>query len=128
VVEEYLVRKWDTIDFGEKLELYRDEDGTPGQQYTTEVGIIDILAKDSKGDFVVIELKRAESGYKVVGQVLNYMGWVQDKLATHGQKVRGMIIVGRADNTLKSALKLVADKVKIREYRVKMDFIDPLAG
>lgn len=124
-LEEYLVRNWDTIDFGERLTLYRDEDGAPGQQYATEVGIIDILAKDMKGDFVVIELKRAESGYKVIGQVLNYMGWVQDKLATHGQKVRGMIVVGKADNTLRSALKPVADKVMLKEYRVKMDFIDP---
>lgn len=124
-LEEYIVKNWDLVDFGEKLSLYRDEDGTPGRQYVTEVGIIDILSRDAKGNFVVIELKRNESKYHVVGQVLNYMTWVEDNLATNGEKVRGLIVVGKADNTLKSALRQVKDKVSLKEYRVKMTFIDP---
>jgi len=124
-LEEYVMKNWDLVDFGEKLTLYREDDGTPGQQYVTDVGIIDILAKDAQGNFVVIELKRAESKYHVVGQILNYMQWVQENLATEKEKVRGMIVVGKADATLKSALKQVADKVILKEYRVKMTFIDP---
>lgn len=124
-LEEYIMKNWDLVDFGESLSLYRDDEGTPGQQYVTEVGIIDILAKDTKGNFVVIELKRAESKYHVVGQVLNYMTWVEDNLATNNEKVRGLIVVGRADNTLKSALRQVKDKVALKEYRVKMTFMDP---
>ena len=124
-LEEYVVKNWDNINFGETLTLYRDEDGTPGQQYTTDVGIIDILAKDNKNNFVVIELKRAESGYKVVGQVLNYMGWVQGNLAQKDQKVRGMIIVGRADKTLQHALMPVSDKISLKEYRVSMKLVEP---
>lgn len=124
-LEEYVVRNWENIDFGEDLELYVEEDGTTGQQYTTDVGIIDILAKDSAGNFVVIELKRAESGYKVVGQILNYIGWVQDKLALDGQQVRGLIVVGKADKTLLSSLKPISDKVKLKEYRVTMQLKKP---
>ena len=83
------------------------------------------MAKDEKGNFVVIELKRAESRYHVLGQILNYMSWVEENLATNGEKVRGMIVVGRADKTLKYALKQVADKVILKEYRIKMTLIDP---
>lgn len=123
-LEEYIMKNWGIVDFGEKLFIYRDEDGTPGQQYVTDVGIIDILAKDEKGNFVVIELKRAESKYHVVGQVLNYMSWVEENLVTNGEKVRGMIVVGKADNTLKYALRQVSDKVILKEYRIKMTFTD----
>lgn len=119
-LEEYMVRNWSHIDFGEPLTLYVDEDGTTGQQYTTDVGVLDILAKDKDDNFVVIELKRAEYGYRVVGQVLNYIGWVSEKLATDGQTVRGMIVVGSADKTLRSAVKPVASIVSLKEYRVSM--------
>jgi restriction system protein len=123
-LEEYVMKNWNNISFGETLTIYHDEDGTPGQQYTTDVGIIDILAKDKNDDFVVIELKRAESGYKVVGQVLNYMGWVQGNLAQKDQKVRGMIIVGRADKTLQHALLPVSDKISLKEYRVSIKLVE----
>ncbi|MCA9362507.1 DUF1016 family protein [Candidatus Kaiserbacteria bacterium] len=125
-LEEYIIKNWDRINFGEELRIYIDEGGSEGQQYTTDVGIIDILAIDKDDDFVVIELKRAESGYKVVGQVLNYMGWVSEKLAEpDGKKVRGMIVVGKADKTLKAALSQVADKVALKEYRTQVDIVDP---
>jgi hypothetical protein len=124
-LEEYIMKNWDIIDFGEKLSIYREDDGTPGQQYTTDVGIIDILAKDEKGNFVVMELKRAESKYHVVGQILNYITWVEENLVSNGEKVKGMIIVGKADSTLKSALKQVSDKVTLKEYRIKMTLIEP---
>lgn len=123
-LEEYIMNNWDIVDFGEKLSIYREDDGTPGQQYITDVGIIDILAKDAQNNFVVIELKRAESKYHVLGQVLNYMTWVQKNLALNNEKVRGMIVVGKADNTLKSAIEQVSDKVLLKEYRIKMTFTD----
>ena len=119
------MKNWDIVDFGEKLTLYREDDGTPGQQYVTDVGIIDILAKDTKGNFVIIELKRAETKYHVIGQILNYITWVEENLALKNEKVRGIIVVGKADKTLKSALKQVGDKVALKEYRIKMTFIDP---
>lgn len=124
-LEEYVIKNWDRIDFGEKLTMYADEEGTTGQQFTTDVGVMDILAVDANNNYVVIELKRAESGYKVVGQVLNYMGWVQDKLLHDGQKVRGMIIVGKADKTLRAALRPVAEQISLREYQVQLSLVEP---
>lgn len=125
-LEEYIVKNWDRINFGENLRIFIDEGGSEGQQYTTDVGIIDILALDKDDNYVVIELKRAESGYRVVGQVLNYMGWVSEKLAEpEGKKVRGIVIVGRADKTLKTALRSVSDKISLREYRTQLDIVVP---
>jgi hypothetical protein len=120
-LEEYVVKNWENIDFGEDLRLYVDEEGNTGQQYTTDVGIIDILAIDKRGDYVVIELKRANSGFKVVGQVLNYIGWVQEQLSQNNKGVRGLIIVGRADKSLVSALKPVQGMIELREYRVHLE-------
>ncbi len=125
-LEQYIVKNWNKINFGEDLKIYIDEGGSEGEQYTTDVGIIDILATDKDGNYVVIELKRAESGYKVVGQVLNYMGWVREKLAEEeGKTVRGMIVVGKADKTLRSALKPVSNIVSLKEYRTQLDLVDP---
>ncbi len=119
-LEEYVVNNWANINFGEDLSMYVDDVGNTGQQYTTDVGIIDILATDKNGDFVVIELKRDSSGYKVVGQILNYISWVKDQLA-NGKKVRGLIIVGEADKTLLSAIKPVGEIIQLKEYRVQLD-------
>ncbi len=124
-LEEYVVRNWHNIDFGEELRLYVETDGTTGQQYTTDVGIIDILAKDKDNNFVIIELKRADSKYHVVGQILNYISWVKDNLASDKQMVRGLIIVGKADKTLLAAIKPVSDFIELKEYSVKMKLTDP---
>lgn len=124
-LEHFMVDNWNSIDFGEPLEIYRDEDGTPGQQYTTDVGIIDILAKDKDGNFVVIELKRGKSTQHVMGQILAYIGWVRGNLATNGEKVRGIVIVSEGNQALLEAQKEVADKVAIKYYRVNLEIIDP---
>lgn len=129
-LEEYLenliVKNWAQIDFCKDLELFIDEDGTPGQQYTTDVGIIDLLARDKKrGDLVVIELKRGASDYRVIGQVLAYIDWVERNLAAKGQKVRGIVIVAEGNKALFAAQHQVSDKVSIRYYRVNLDIFTP---
>ena len=110
---------WDKIDFGEKLQLYIDKDGNTGQQYyTEEVGYIDILAKDHKGDMVVIELKKGRKDDEVIGQILRYIGWVRKNLAQKGQKVRGLVIVGERDQKLDYALAEMDDKISAKVYKV----------
>jgi hypothetical protein len=50
-----------------------------GQQVaTTSGGKIDILAMDSNGDLVVIELKRDKTPREVVAQILDYASWVRN--------------------------------------------------
>lgn len=118
-LEEFMVDNWSKIDFGEKLAIYEDEDGNLGQQYyTNEIGYIDILAKDVKGNFVVIELKKGRKNDEVIGQVLRYMGWVRENLATKDQDVRGLVIVGERDPKLEFALKEIAHKVSVKLYKI----------
>lgn len=121
-LEDFMVENWDKIDFGEKLKLYEDENGNVGQQYYTEdVGYIDILATDEKGNFVVIELKKGRRDDEVIGQVLRYMGWARKNLCKSGQEVRGLVVVGERDKKLQYALEELGDKVSAMVYQVNFN-------
>ncbi len=81
-----------------------------GQFDTQEVGIIDCLAIDKNKDLVVIELKR-NSTDQTLGQILRYMGWVNENLCKNSQKVKGIIIAESKDNRLDYALTIVPSVV-----------------
>lgn len=124
-LEDFIVNNWEKVDFGEKLELYTDKDGNIGKQYFTEdVGYIDILAKDEKNNFVVIELKKGRPNDEVIGQVLRYIGWVRRNLAQRNEDVRGLIIVGERDIKLEYALQEISNKVNIKIYKVSFRLED----
>jgi len=124
-LEDFVVSNWEKIDFGEKLKIFEDENGNLGQQYFTEdVGYIDILAKDAKNNFVVIELKKGRKNDEVIGQVLRYMGWVRKNLCKNGENVRGLIIVRDKDSKLEYALKEISDKVEVKRYNVSFRLIE----
>lgn len=123
-LEDFIVSNFDAI-FRKKLALYRDPDaGIVGQQYETEVGVIDILATDvNTGSFVVIELKKGRESDKVVGQVLRYMGWVAEKLCKPGQEVHGIIICKEADERLTYAVKM-AKNLTVKCYKIDFQLQD----
>lgn|SRR3989338_7085171 len=123
-LEEFIVSNFDKI-FKDKLILYKDPDtGDVAQQYQTEVGKIDILAKErSSNSFVVIELKKGEESDKVVAQTLRYMGWVKENLCEDDQEVKGMIICKEADDKLKFALKMV-NNVGLKHYSISFELHD----
>jgi hypothetical protein len=103
-LEEFIETNFGGINFGANLQLYQDEESN-GRQYQTPIGNIDLLAMDKeKKELVVIELKKGRSSDAVVGQILRYMGWVQENLAD-GLNVRGIIIVKDKDEKLEYALK-----------------------
>lgn len=119
-LEDFIVDNWDKIDFGEKLDIFEDDDGNKGKQYyAEEIGYIDILATDRKGNFVVIELKKGRKNDEVIGQVLRYMGWVRENLARGNKNVRGLVIVREKDQKLEYALKEIAGKVDVLTYWVE---------
>ncbi len=126
-LENFIVKNWNSIDFGEPLTLYIDDEGTPAQQYPTSEGFIDLLAKDRDGGFVVIELKKGRSNQQVVGQVLSYVGWVKNNLAGKGQKVRGFIVAADGNRALLDAVSTVSNFISVKYYRVKFNFEDPEA-
>ncbi|NOU18854.1 MAG: DUF91 domain-containing protein [Bacteroidales bacterium] len=91
-----------------KLKYFDDEEQIPknGQYDTQTVGIMDILAVDDKGNFIIIEIKRQATD-KTIGQILRYMGWTQEELCKDGQKVSGLIVAERKDTHLEFALKVI---------------------
>lgn len=123
-LEEFIVTKFATI-FRGKLVIYRDpEENVIGQQYTTDVGIIDILAYEpSTNSFVVIEQKKGRESDKVIGQTLRYMGWVSENLCKNGQMVKGIIICKNTDSRLSYALKMV-NNVALKYYRIDFKLDD----
>lgn len=127
-LEDFIVTNFSTI-FQVALKIYQDTEGNDGQQYTTDIGYIDILAVEPKSNsFVVIELKRGRPSDQVIGQVLRYMGWVQEKLCVDGQKVKGVVICQHRDEKLAYALKMVND-IDVRYYSVSFSLREaPAAG
>ena len=104
-LEDFIVHNWARIPLSTDYEIYTDGNNRVGQQFSTGVGPIDILAnrRDKKG-FLVVELKRDRVSDKVVGQTLRYMGWVRQNLCQPDQDVRGCIIGSEGDEKLQHAI------------------------
>jgi len=64
-----------------------------GIEYQTEAGRIDLLAKDEKGHFVVIELKAGKGKDAALGQLLGYIGC----LSKSYKNVRGILVASNFD-------------------------------
>lgn len=90
-VEDFYVKSLNLLEEGLRLHKKHDKDG---RQYPTQIGRIDLLCKDRRGDFVVIEIKRGRAEDKTIGQTLRYIGWVYQHLCKNNT-VRGMILAGR---------------------------------
>jgi restriction system protein len=98
--------------------LIVEEGELVSQQYKTDIGPIDILAKDKTNDsFVVIELKKNQTSDDTIGQLTRYMGWIKDK--KRDNNVKGIIIAGEYDQKLEYALKVVPN---IQVFLYKVDF------
>ena len=122
-LEDFIVSNFAAIFKGE-LKMYGDAPGSDGQQYTTDIGSIDILAIEPKTkSFVDIELKKGRPSDQVVGQVLRYMGWVNEKLCDKGQEVRGLIICREPDTRLNYALSMTKN-VAVKYYSVSFKLAD----
>jgi len=116
-LEEFIVTNFNAI-FKGKLKIYEDTEGNDGQQYSTDVGSIDILAVEkASNSFVVIELKKGRPSDQVVGQILRYMGWVKLNLCTDGQTVKGLIICRDPDPKLSYALAMT-NNIDVQYYSV----------
>jgi hypothetical protein len=114
-LRDFIVENISTIKVDNaKLRLYTDENGRDGVEYPTEVGPIDILAIDEKGDFVVFELKLSRGNDGAFGQLSRYVGWVEINIAKN-KKVKGIIIAKSMDDKLRYAAS-ISPKIKLFEY------------
>ena len=121
-LEDFIVSNFAAI-FKSKLTLFVDDEGNEGQQYSTDIGPIDILAIQTNGSFVVIELKKGRPSDQVVGQVLRYMGWVKRHLCHSGQSVQGLVICREPDQKLDYALEMTQG-IEVKYYSVNFELRD----
>ncbi len=119
-LEDFLVENWTCVEFGREYDIYEEDGERVGQQYATDTGPVDILAisKDKKR-LLVVELKKGRASDAVVGQVLRYMGYVQEELAEEDQAVKGVIIALEDDPKIRRALKMTPN---IDFYRYQISF------
>ncbi|MDB4831847.1 endonuclease NucS [Hyphomicrobiales bacterium] len=105
-LEDFIIDNWNETQFGKKYNLIEEDGVLKSQQFRTDIGPIDILAKDKEtDDYVVIELKRNQTSDDTVGQISRYMGWVQENL--HNDTVKGVIVCGKYDEKLFYAQKII---------------------
>jgi tetratricopeptide (TPR) repeat protein len=99
--------------FGYDLELFADPiSNQSGRQFICKGngGRIDLLCYDrTQKRYVVIELKNVRASQNTFGQIYNYMGWVQDRIAKD-VPVKGLVISRGYDTRFESALK-IADRI-----------------
>lgn len=117
-LEDFLVQNWAQSDLAKEYNIYQEDGERVGQQYPTDTGSIDILAisKDKK-TLLVIELKKGRASDVVVGQILRYMGYVQEELAEDKQQVKGVIIALEDDQRIRRALA-VTPNIEFFRYQI----------
>lgn len=122
-LEDFLVQNWAQTHLGKEYDIYTEDGEVVGQQYLTDTGPLDILAtsKDKK-TLLVVELKKGRPSDAVVGQILRYMGYVQDELAEEGQTVKGIIIALEDDQRIRRALT-VSPNIEFFRYQVSFKLV-----
>ena len=122
-LEDFLVQNWAQTELGKEYDVYSEEGERVGQQYLTDTGPVDILAisKDKK-QLLVVELKKGRASDVVIGQVLRYMGYVQEELADNGQTVKGVIIALEDDQRIRRALS-VTPNVTFFRYEISFRLV-----
>lgn len=113
-LEEALAENLDLLKpFGYNLDLYLSPvDGAWGRQLICKGngGRIDLLCYDRKKEqYVVIELKNVRATQNTFGQISNYIGWVQERIA-EGEPVIGLVISRGYDAKFQSSMK-ITDKI-----------------
>jgi len=125
-LHDFLLDNWDNTSLGKDWGLVEEGGDIKGYGYerVTDVGKIDLLAKHHKEPrWLVIELKRGQSSDQTVGQVLRYMGWVQEQVAEEGETVEGLIISLSDSQKLRYALKMTTG-IKFMRYEVEFRLLE----
>ena len=91
-----------------------------GTERTVDAGRIDITAEDGDGNLVVIELKAGTAGRDNIGQILSYMGSIENP---EGKGVRGILVAHDFDHGSVMAAKLVPI-ISLKAYSVQFTFED----
>lgn len=79
---------------------------------------VDILCKDTKGDLVVVELKK-HGPNETIGQLARYVTDVREHVAKSSQKVRGLILAFDVDEQLIKAARGVDFEVMLYQIGIE---------
>lgn len=110
--------------FGMSLKVYRKKGDYYGRQYICNDGKmrLDILCEDSKGNFVIIELKK-DSGYDdPYQQITDYISWFDKNMTPKGKKTYGIICLNSPSEELKKKVRS-NELVKLFEYKISYNEI-----
>lgn len=88
-----------------------------GVEYQTEAGRIDLLARDSGGRLVIVELKAGKAKDAALGQLLGYMGC----LAGRESDIRGILVASDFDNRVVLAVQALPN-VRLLKYQLLFSF------
>ncbi|MFN0304474.1 MAG: endonuclease NucS domain-containing protein [Burkholderiales bacterium] len=88
-------------------------------EYAVDVGRIDILARGKYGEFLVIETKRGTGTREDVGQVLSYLGAVQQQ--NPGARVMGLLVAASIDAGAEAAIR-ASPNVRYCKYTTHFAF------
>lgn len=109
------------LDLEQRLENWIEEDISIissgyliiGRQILTSYGkIIDLLAMDSQGDLIIIELKKDKTPRDVVAQTLDYASWVKRLSAEQ--------VIGIADDYFSRIEKETLDEVFFQKFQTNL--------
>jgi hypothetical protein len=112
LLEDFLENHLEELENGLKL-IKRQKD--------TRVGRIDLFAMDRNGYCVIIELKKGRTADKVLGQILRYVGFIQENEA-NCKKVRAIIVGKNIDEKLKYAVKAARISCNLYEFDFSVKF------
>ncbi len=125
-LHEFLRDNWRLTSLGRDWALHSEPgDDEAGYEYPCGVGRIDLLARHrTEPKWLVVELKRDQSSDTTVGQILRYIGWVRQHLASPGEDVYGLVIARSADDSMRYALSTVPN-VDLQFYEVEFRLKSP---
>lgn len=110
-LHSYLARSISDIEKGLMLE-------PDGVEYQIDAGRIDLLARDSTGQLVAIELKAGVGKDAAIGQLLGYIGCLSEIKAA--DSIRGILVASDFDKRVVYAAKALPN-IKLVKYRVAFE-------